>query len=147
MGSARKGTMRKPLSTFAWPWTCARASCKPLPACFGRLLLVFFSKKKTCFIDCFSRVVWIVPFVCGGKLLQEEYTLVTLVCTALSRVLFQVPLKCELTLSLGTLLLVEDTILGSLSIAQTHGSLGDSLILLIWYQLRLGLLWNFRMHR
>ena len=42
--SARKGTMRKPLSTFAWPWTCGRASCKPLPACFDRFLLFFLQR-------------------------------------------------------------------------------------------------------
>ena len=43
--SARKGTMRKPLSTFAWPWTCGRAFCKPLPACFVRFLLFLFFAK------------------------------------------------------------------------------------------------------
>lgn len=71
--NARKGTMRKPLSTFAWPWTCGRASCKPLPACFVRFLSFFC--KHLCFIDCFS----------GGKLLQEEDTLLRRV---LSRVIF-----------------------------------------------------------
>lgn len=43
--NARKGTMRKPLSTFAWPWTCGQASYKPLPACFDRFLLFLFFAK------------------------------------------------------------------------------------------------------
>ena len=55
--NARKGTMRKPLSTFAWPWTCGRAFCKPLPACFVRFLLFFFCK-HLCFIMFYWLFFW-----------------------------------------------------------------------------------------